>query len=51
MRLEERKEARTYAWGYFALHADQWVKLLNFFLILRSIPRCQGNGAWNKGRR
>ena len=34
---EERKEARTYAWGYFALHADQRMKLFNFFLILAGV--------------
>jgi hypothetical protein len=37
MTPEERKEARTYAWGYFALHADQRMKLFNFFLILSGL--------------
>lgn len=31
---EELKEARRYAWAYFALHADQRMKLFNFFLVL-----------------
>jgi len=34
---EERREARSYAWGYFALHADQRMKLFNFFLILSGL--------------
>src|SRR6266851_4338107 len=34
MTPEERRDARAYAWGYFALHADQRMKLFNFFLIL-----------------
>jgi hypothetical protein len=37
MTPEERKEARSYAWGYFALHADQRMKLFNFFLILSGL--------------
>lgn len=37
MTPDERKEARTYAWGYFALHADQRMKLFNFFLILSGL--------------
>jgi hypothetical protein len=37
MSVEERKEARSYAWGYFALHADQRMKLFNFFLILSGL--------------
>jgi hypothetical protein len=27
MTPDERKDARAYAWGYFALHADQRMKL------------------------
>ena len=34
---DERKEARAYAWGYFALHADQRMKLFNFFLIFSGL--------------
>jgi hypothetical protein len=34
MTADERKAARNYAWGYFALHADQRMKLFNFFLTL-----------------
>lgn len=37
MTPDDRKEARTYAWGYFALHADQRMKLFNFFLILSGL--------------
>lgn len=37
MTPDERREARTYAWGYFALHADQRMKLFNFFLILSGL--------------
>ena len=37
MTPDERKEARTYVWGYFALHADQRMKLFNFFLILSGL--------------
>jgi hypothetical protein len=37
MTPEDRKEARTYAWGYFVLHADQRMKLFNFFLILSGL--------------
>jgi hypothetical protein len=37
MTPDERKEARTYAWNYFALHADQRMKLFNFFLILSGL--------------
>ncbi len=37
MTTEERKEARTYAWAYFAVHADQRMKLFNFFLILSGL--------------
>jgi hypothetical protein len=37
MTPEERREARAYAWGYFALHADQRMKLFNFFLILSGL--------------
>ena len=37
MMPDERKEARTYAWGYFALHADQRMKLFNFFLIFSGL--------------
>lgn len=37
MAPDERKEARAYAWGYFALHADQRMKLFNFFLILSGL--------------
>jgi hypothetical protein len=37
MTADERKEARTYAWAYFALHADQRMKLFNFFLILSGL--------------
>jgi hypothetical protein len=37
MTPDERKEARTYAWGYFALHAEQRMKLFNFFLILSGL--------------
>jgi hypothetical protein len=31
MTPDERNAARTYAWNYFALHADQRMKLFNFF--------------------
>ena len=37
MTPDEWKEAHTYAWGYFALHADQRMRLFNFFLILSSL--------------
>ena len=37
MTPDERKEARNYAWSYFALHADQRMKLFNFFLILSGV--------------
>lgn len=37
MTAEELKEARSYAWAYFALHADQRMKLFNFFLILSGL--------------
>jgi hypothetical protein len=37
MNAEELKDARSYAWGYFALHADQRLKLFNFFLILSGL--------------
>lgn len=37
MTPEDRKAARSYAWGYFALHADQRMKLFNFFLILSGL--------------
>jgi hypothetical protein len=37
MTPDDRKEARTYAWGYFALHVDQRMKLFNFFLILSGL--------------
>ncbi len=37
MTSDERKDARTYAWAYFALHADQRMKLFNFFLILSGL--------------
>lgn len=37
MTPDERREARTYVWGYFALHADQRMKLFNFFLILSGL--------------
>jgi len=37
MTPEERRDARAYAWGYFALHADQRMKLFNFFLILAGL--------------
>jgi|SRR5918996_420099 hypothetical protein len=37
MTPDERRDARTYAWGYFALHADQRMKLFNFFLILSGL--------------
>jgi|ERR1051325_760331 hypothetical protein len=33
----EVKEARGYAWGYFSLHADQRMKLFNFFLSLSGL--------------
>jgi len=34
MTPEDRNAARTYAWSYYALHADQRMKLFYFFLIL-----------------
>jgi hypothetical protein len=37
MTPEERKDARNYAWSYFALHADQRMKIFNFFLILSGL--------------
>lgn len=37
MTPEEWREARAYAWNYFALHADQRMKLFNFFLILAGL--------------
>jgi hypothetical protein len=37
MTSDERRETRAYAWGYFALHADQRMKLFNFFLILSGL--------------
>jgi hypothetical protein len=37
MNAEERKDARGYAWGYFALHAGQRMNLFNFFLVLSGL--------------
>ncbi len=37
MTADQLKEARSYVWGYFALHADQRMKLFNFFLILSGL--------------
>ena len=37
MTTDELKEARSYAWHYFALHADQRMKLFNLFLILSGL--------------
>ena len=37
MTPEEVSEARAYAWGYFALHAEQRMKVFNFFLILAGL--------------
>ena len=37
MTFEERKDARGYAWNHFMLHADQRMKLFNFFLILSGL--------------
>lgn len=37
MTPEERKEAKVYAWSYFAPHADQRMKLFTFFLILSGL--------------
>jgi len=28
---------RDYAWGYFVVHADQRMKLFNFFLVLSGL--------------
>lgn len=53
MTADEQKEARRYAWGYFALHADQRMKLFNFFLILSGLilgafPAVRGMAAGSK---
>lgn len=53
MTPDERRDARTYAWGYFALHADQRMKLFNFFLILSGLilsafPAVRGMAAGTK---
>lgn len=50
MTPDERREARTYARGYFALHADQRMKLFNFFLIflLAAFPAVRGMAAGAK---
>jgi hypothetical protein len=37
MSPDDRREARSYAWGYFEVHADQRMKLFNFFLILSGV--------------
>ena len=37
MSPEDRKEARQYAWQYFSLHADQRMRLFNFFLLLSGL--------------
>jgi hypothetical protein len=37
MTPDDRREARAYAWNYFALHAEQRMKLFNFFLILSGL--------------
>ena len=37
MTPEELRDARSYAWDYFALHADQRMKLFNFFLVLAGL--------------
>lgn len=37
MGKEDLLEARRYAWDYFALHADQRMKMFNFFLIYSGI--------------
>lgn len=37
MNPEDRKEARQYAWQYFSLHADQRMRLFNFFLLLSGL--------------
>ena len=37
MTPDDRKEARAYAWGYFALHAEQRMKMFNFFLVLSGL--------------
>jgi hypothetical protein len=37
MTPEDRKDCRAYAWGYFAVHADQRMKLFNFFLIFSGL--------------
>ena len=34
---DDQKEARAYVWGYFALHAEQRMKLFSFFLILSGL--------------
>jgi hypothetical protein len=33
----ELQDARVYAWSYFALHADQRMKIFNFFLIFSGL--------------
>lgn len=35
--MENMIEARRYAWDYFSLHADQRMKMFNFFLIFSGI--------------
>jgi hypothetical protein len=37
MERDKLLEARRYAWDYFSLHADQRMKMFNFFLIFSSI--------------
>lgn len=35
--MKDLIEARRYAWDYFSLHADQRMKMFNFFLIFSGI--------------
>jgi hypothetical protein len=54
--MDQKKEVmfRTYAWAYFAYHADQRMKTFNFFLIvaglsaggITSLLRDGGNPRW-----
>ena len=44
-----RQEARTYAWGHFALHADQRMKRFTLARVTSRSSRCSGSSA-ERGR-
>ena len=37
MNADDRREFRDYAWKYFSLHADQRLKMFNFYIIFASL--------------